>query len=62
MAKDTKQIIIDTITDLVGSFLYYDRKEDQSLPRGKIEKAIEDGIISKEEIVQIFQEELFKSL
>ena len=29
-----RQIILDTVDDLVGDFLYYGRKEDDELPRG----------------------------
>lgn len=50
------------IDDLVCDFLYYDRKEDEDLPRGAIEKAITDGVTSAEEIVARFKKELEKSL
>lgn len=39
---------------MVGDFFYYDRKEDNDLPRGAIEKAIEDEDIRPEEIAQEF--------
>ena len=57
-----KQLILDTISDLVSDFLYYDRKEDEELKNGDIEKAIEDGIITKEEIVKAFSDELHEAL
>ncbi len=50
------------VDDLVGSFMYYDRKEDQDLPRGSIEAAINSGVISVDEIVARFKTELEKSL
>lgn len=49
-----KQLIINVITDLASSFLYYDRKADEDLPRYAIEKAIKEGLITKEEIINIF--------
>lgn len=46
------------IGDLVSRFMYYDRKEDEELPRGSIEEAISNGEISVEEIVKIFESEM----
>jgi len=57
-----KEIIENTIEDLVSDFLYYDRKEDEELPKGEIEKAIKEGIITKEEIVNKFSKILFKNI
>lgn len=45
-------------TDLAGALLYYDRKEDEELPRGEIEAAIEAGEITADEIVTRFSDEL----
>lgn len=53
-----KDLIKDTIDDLVSCFLYYDRKEDEDLPVGEIEKAISEGIITIDEMVQVFSETL----
>ena len=57
-----KQKIINTIDDVVSDFLYYDRKEDEELPRGAIEKAIKSGDITYGEIVERFKEQLLKGL
>lgn len=57
-----KTIIENAVKDLVNSFLYYDRKEDEDLPYRAIEYAIEDGTITKEEIVKLFSSELDKGL
>lgn len=35
--KTRRQLIENTIDDLVSNFLYYDRKEDEDLPREEIE-------------------------
>ena len=52
----------NTITDLVSKFLYYDRKEDEELPKGEIEAMIKKGETSIEEIVEVFKNELTKGL
>lgn len=50
-----KQIILDTISDIVTDFLFYDRKEDEELPVGKIEECIKAGEITVKEIVDYFE-------
>lgn len=57
-----KSLILDTVSDLVGDFLYYGRKEDEDLPRGEIEKAIKDGVISVDEICEHFKKKLIDGL
>ena len=39
-----------TIEDLAGRFLYYDRKEDDALPVGEIERMVKDGEVTVDEI------------
>jgi len=56
------KIIEATIKDLVADFLYYDRKEDESLPMNEIEKEIENGNLSVLDIVNVFEIELKKNL
>lgn len=56
--KTRKEIIKDVASDLISEFLYYDRKEDESLPVGAIEEAIKEGVITIEEILEIFEKEL----
>lgn len=60
--KTRKEYIEANVTDLVSSFLYYDRKEDDDLPRGEIELAIETGEITADEIIELFKAELTKGL
>jgi len=57
MSDELKQIIINTAKDCAAGFLYYDRKEDEDLPRGAIEQAIKDGVITKQEIIDAFMGE-----
>lgn len=47
-----------TISDLAVDFLLYDRKEDEELPVGAIEKAVAGGLITRERIIELFAEAL----
>lgn len=58
MAKSRRQHILDTVNDLVASFMYYDRKEDEDLPCGAIQEAVKAGEITYEEIVSYFKKVL----
>jgi hypothetical protein len=60
--KKLKEIILDTVNDLVSAFLYYDRKEDEELALGDIEKAIENKDITINEIVECFKDSLIEEL
>lgn len=51
-----------TITDLVSNLLYYDRKEDEELPRGAIEEMISSKVVTVSDIVDKFRVELMKGL
>ena len=62
MMKDRRTHILVEVEDLVSDFLYYNRKDDEDLPRGEIEKAIEAGEISEDEIVEVFTASLHKGL
>lgn len=50
-----RQHIMDTVSDLVANFMYYDRKEDSDLPLGAIEEAVAGGQITLDEIVAHFR-------
>ena len=56
-----KKLILGTVDDLVGDFLYYGRKEDEELGVGEIENAIKEGIITPEEIAMQFLKSLKES-
>ena len=53
--KTKRDLILGVADDLMSRFLYYDRKEDDDLPVGAIEKAIVDGEVSVDEIVERFR-------
>ena len=57
------ELILDAVVpDLVGAFLYYNRKEDEDLPLGEIESAIEAGELTVDDIVERFRAELVEVL
>ena len=60
--SDRRQSIISASEDLMGDFLYYDRKGDEDLRVGQIEEAIRQGEISIDEIVSIFKSNLEKAV
>jgi hypothetical protein len=57
-----RDYVEDVVKDLVAGFLYYDRKEDNELPRGEIENMIKEKLITVDQIVNVFREELEKSI
>lgn len=58
----TKETVLNAVEDLVSELLYYGRKEDENLPRGRIEEMIRRGEITVDEIVNKFHAELKESL
>lgn len=53
--KQPKQYVFDLIDDMVSDLLYYDRKEDIKFPIGTIEKMVEAGDITIDEMVDRFR-------
>lgn len=51
-----RRLILTHVDDLVSDFLYYDRKEDEDLPKGSIQEAVLAGEITADEIVAKFRE------
>lgn len=49
-----KEKILGLVEDLVTNFLDYDRRSDEDFPVGTIENAIENGLITIDEIIQHF--------
>lgn len=54
--------IIGIAKDLMVNFLYYHRKEDDTLPIGTIERSILNHVISIDDIVNVFEEALSDSV
>jgi len=51
----TNQYVKGVISDSVLNFLVYDRKSDEYLPRGEIERLLTDGELTVDEIVNEFR-------
>lgn len=56
--KILKQNILNTISDLAAKFLYYDRKEDETLSVDLLNEAVKSGIITIDEMVAEFRKQL----
>lgn len=54
--------IDDTISDLVGDFLFYDRKSDEDIGVGEIERAVHAGSVTEAQIVETFARCLHRGL
>lgn len=52
--KTRREKILCVVADLAGELLWDGRKDDEELPRGEIEAAVDAGEISVDEIVAHF--------
>jgi len=57
-----KELMIGEIEGIVSNFLYYDRKGDEELLMGDIEKLIQSGETDINEIVSVFRIQLEEGL
>lgn len=53
-----RELVLGTAEDLMTDFLYYGRKEDESLKPGEIERSIIAKEVSVDEIVAVFRKTL----
>lgn len=56
--EELKKGILNLSKTAVSDLMYYDRRECEDVPRGTIEEAVKTGLITKEEIVQAFDDKL----
>lgn len=56
--RKAREHALNRIEDLVGALLYYDRAEDEDLPRGLIELLVDSGLLTPEEMVEHFRKHL----
>lgn len=54
----SKEAVLGRVQDLVSDLLWYDRKEDEELPRDAIEQMVKRGELTVEEMVSAFEEAL----
>lgn len=57
-----KDYILGAVRDNAANFVYYDRKEDEDLSASQLKSAVALGIITIDEIAEVFKEVLTKSL
>ena len=60
-ATKVEQWVDDTISDLLSSWFYYDRKEDEDMSPKQLLKLMEDKVITKEMILEKFTKHLDKA-
>ena len=60
--KTKKEIAVAIIKDTVADLLYYDRKEDEEMSREDIQRVFDDGLLTIDEAVALFREELINGL
>jgi hypothetical protein len=60
--NNNKQVILNTVEDLVLDFLYNDRENDYNLKLYDIEYEIYSGNMTIDEIVEAFRNELVSNL
>lgn len=53
-----RQDILDAISDIVSDFVYYDRKDDDSLSSEELRTAVNRGEITIDEMVNEFRRHL----
>lgn len=54
--EEKKELLKNALTDLVSDLLYYDRKEDEELTIEDVENLINTELISKQELISLFDE------
>lgn len=52
---ELRRHILCVAADLVGEFVYYDRRGDEDLPADLLADAVKRGVVSVEEIVSEFR-------
>jgi hypothetical protein len=57
-----KTLVLNSVSDLVTNFIYYDRKDDSELTSDMLFDAIDMNIISLDEIIDHFSSELRRRL
>lgn len=53
-----REKILSVLNDMVADLMYYNRKEDESLPVGAIEQAIREGEITLDEMLAYVRKQI----
>lgn len=62
MSPELRQLILNEASDCASNFMYYDRKDDEDLPRGSIENAISENVVTVEDIISEFRKTILENL
>lgn len=60
--EERRELVKNTLDDCASNFLYYNRKEDEELPRGAIEEMVSKGEVTIAEIIEWFAEPVRRHL
>lgn len=58
--EDAKQWLTDTVNDVFMDMCYYDRKEDEEMNVQQLRDLMDEGIISKEIMIEVFTKQIEK--
>ena len=58
--EEAKQWLIDTVNDMFMDMCYYDRKEDDEMSPEHLNSLMKNGIISKEDMIEVFTNQIEK--
>jgi len=56
-----KELLFANTKDLVSKLMYYDRKNDEELSYRDVDYLMDNGIVTTEEIIKAFADELTRS-
>lgn len=56
--KELREAVFLALNDLVNDFVYFARLSDDLIPVGRLEEAVRAGVVSVDEMVQVFEEDL----
>ena len=58
--EEARKWLEDTVSDVFMDMLYYDRKEDEEMSVEHIKTLTDNGIISKEMMIDVFTKQINK--
>jgi len=60
--KKIRELILATVSDCALNLVAYDRKDDEDLPREVFDKAIEEGVVTVDEMAEAFRKALLEHM
>ena len=58
--EEAKEWLVPVVSDIFMDFLYYDRKEDYEMGHERLRKLMDEGVIPKEMMIQVFTDQINK--